>query len=207
MLDSGVRIDPVIRSHSGSRIRVVILEFASWLEVGPMSLLPESRRLLGGPFGHRWSTTRKSTSIVKEFCAGRGKCLHRQGALGFPRLWGRLIRPLPFCFVARTWSGVRRSRITTPHSFTSVFAVWKLRQLRRRFLFRLLLQRFNPVILPRIRHLRLTHREKPQQRMKARKTRLCSLRCSLTTSAQHCRLRRTLRRQQRWKPARRRRTT
>ena len=84
LLDSGVRIDPVIRSHSGSRIRVVILEFASWLEVGPMFLLPESRRLLGGPFGRRWSTTRKSTSIVKEFCVGRGKCLHRQGALGFP---------------------------------------------------------------------------------------------------------------------------
>ena len=176
-----------------------------------MFLLPESRRLLGGPFGRRWSTTRKSTSIVKEFCVGRGKCLHRQGALGFPRLWGRLTRPLLFCIVARIWNGVRRSRITTPHSFTSEFAVWKLRQLRRRFLFRLLLQRFNPEILPRIsrmfRHLRLTHREKPQQRMKARKTRLCSLRCSVTTSAQHCRFRRALRRQQRWKPARRKRTT
>ena len=78
MLDSGVRIDPVIRSHSGSRICVVILEYPSWLQAVPLVLLPGRLGLLGGLSGHR-SSTRKSISTAHGFCVGRGRWPLRLG--------------------------------------------------------------------------------------------------------------------------------
>ena len=67
LLGTGVRIDHVLSvAILAQEFFVAFLCQLPWLQAEPLSLLPGSQSLPGGPFGHRCST-RKSTSTMHVF--------------------------------------------------------------------------------------------------------------------------------------------